>query len=59
MNFVMLCLLVLIDVVFKYVVVMGGMDNVIKFGKEVFDKGEFCWCVEIVDKVVFVELSNK
>ncbi|MBJ6867034.1 alkyl sulfatase dimerization domain-containing protein, partial [Vibrio cholerae] len=37
----------------KYVAAMGGMDNVIKLGKEAFDKGEFRWCAEIVDKAVF------
>lgn len=43
----------------KYVAAMGGMDNVIKLGKEAFDKGEFRWCAEIVDKAVFAEPSNK
>ncbi|EGR2796956.1 alkyl/aryl-sulfatase [Vibrio navarrensis] len=43
----------------KYVAAMGGMDNVLKLGKDAFSNGEYRWCAEIVDKAVFAEPSNK
>ncbi len=43
----------------KYVAAMGGMDNVLKVGKDAFNAGDYRWCAEIVDKAVFAEPNNK
>ncbi|MEZ9330747.1 alkyl sulfatase dimerization domain-containing protein [Vibrio breoganii] len=36
-----------------------GADNIIAAGSKAFDRGDYRWCAEIVNKVVFAEPENK
>lgn len=43
----------------KYVEFMGGADHVLQLAKQSFDKGEYRWVVEVVNKVVFADPTNQ
>lgn len=43
----------------RYVDMMGGADAVLKKAKEYYDKGDFRWVAEVVNKVVFADPSNQ
>ncbi|PVZ39170.1 alkyl sulfatase BDS1-like metallo-beta-lactamase superfamily hydrolase [Pseudomonas sp. CC120222-01a] len=43
----------------RYVDMMGGADAVLKKAKEYFDKGDYRWVAEVVNKVVFADPSNQ
>ncbi len=42
----------------RYVVFMGGADNVLRQAKESFDKGDYRWVAEVVNHVVFADREN-
>lgn len=42
-----------------YVEMMGGSDNIIQKGKELFDSGEYFYAQEILDKLVWAEPENQ
>ncbi|MGF1756729.1 MBL fold metallo-hydrolase [Photobacterium sagamiensis] len=42
-----------------YVEMMGGADNIIKKGQELFDKGEYLQASEILNKLVYGEPDNQ
>lgn len=43
----------------KYVVFMGGADEVLKKAKASYDKGEYRWVAQVVKHVVFADPDNK
>lgn len=43
----------------RYVDMMGGADAVLKKAKEYYDKGDFRWVAEVVNKVVFADPNNQ
>ncbi|MBM7060384.1 MBL fold metallo-hydrolase [Pseudomonas sp. UL073] len=43
----------------KYVEYMGGAEHVLQLAQQSFDKGEYRWVVEVVNKVVFADPSNQ
>lgn len=43
----------------KYVEFMGGADHLLQMAKASFDKGEYRWVVEVVNKLVFADPSNQ
>lgn len=43
----------------RYVDMMGGADAVLKKAKDYYDKGDFRWVAEVVNKVVFADPSNQ
>ncbi|MFK0310086.1 alkyl/aryl-sulfatase [Pseudomonas sp. NPDC090233] len=43
----------------RYVDMMGGADAVLKKAKEYYDKGDFRWVAEVVNKVVFADPTNQ
>lgn len=51
-------MLFLEDVVKKYVEFMGGVDEVVKKVCVFYEVGEYCWVVEVVKYVVFVDGEN-
>ena len=42
-----------------YVEMMGGSDNIIHKGKELYDSGEYFYAQEILDKLVWAEPENQ
>ena len=42
-----------------YVEMMGGSDNIIQKGKELYDSGEYFYAQEILDKLVWAEPENQ
>ncbi|MGF1727004.1 alkyl/aryl-sulfatase [Photobacterium nomapromontoriensis] len=42
-----------------YVEMMGGADNILKKGQELYDKGEYLMASEILNKLVYAEPSNQ
>lgn len=47
------------EVVKKFVEYMGGVDVIFQKVKVDFDQGNYCWVVQVVSKVVFVDLNNQ
>ncbi|WP_447752438.1 alkyl/aryl-sulfatase [Pseudomonas nicosulfuronedens] len=47
------------DSAVKYVEYMGGADHLLQMAKASFDKGEYRWVVEVVNKLVFADPSNQ
>ncbi|WP_371233652.1 alkyl/aryl-sulfatase [Pseudomonas sp. QE6] len=43
----------------KYVEFMGGADHLLQLAKQSYDKGEYRWVVEVVNKLVFADPSNQ
>ncbi|MBD9632309.1 alkyl/aryl-sulfatase [Pseudomonas sp. PDM19] len=43
----------------KYVEFMGGADHLLQMARESFDKGEYRWVVEVVNKLVFADPTNQ
>ncbi|WP_325436426.1 alkyl/aryl-sulfatase [Pseudomonas nitroreducens] len=43
----------------KYVEFMGGPDHLLQMAKASFDKGEYRWVVEVVNKLVFADPTNQ
>lgn len=43
----------------KFVEFMGGAETVISKSKELFEKGEYRWVAEVMNKVVFAEPTNQ
>ncbi|MFV3308921.1 alkyl/aryl-sulfatase [Pseudomonas sp. NY15181] len=43
----------------KYVEFMGGADHLLQLAKQSYDKGEYRWVVEVVNKLVFADPTNK
>jgi len=43
----------------KFVEFMGGAKNVISMSKKSFDKGEYRWVAEVMNKLVFAEPKNQ
>ena len=43
----------------KYVVYMGGAEEVLLKAREAFDNGEYRWVVEVVNHVVFADPENQ
>ncbi|MCG8906847.1 alkyl sulfatase dimerization domain-containing protein [Pseudomonas sp. DP-17] len=43
----------------KYVEYMGGADHMLQLAKQSYDKGEYRWVVEVVNKLVFADPSNQ
>ncbi|WP_236175839.1 alkyl/aryl-sulfatase [Pseudomonas pseudonitroreducens] len=43
----------------KYVEFMGGADHLLQMARASFDKGEYRWVVEVVNKLVFADPSNQ
>ncbi|WEX00465.1 alkyl sulfatase dimerization domain-containing protein [Pseudomonas nitroreducens] len=43
----------------KYVEFMGGADHLLQMAKASFDKGEYRWVVEVVNKLVFADPTNQ
>lgn len=42
----------------KYVEFMGGADHLLQLAKQSYDKGEYRWVVEVVNKLVFADPTN-
>lgn len=47
------------DSAVKYVEFMGGADHLLQMAKASFDKGEYRWVVEVVNKLVFADPANQ
>ncbi|MFS2125930.1 alkyl/aryl-sulfatase [Pseudomonas sp. Pseusp97] len=47
------------DSAVKYVEFMGGADHLLQMAKASFDKGEYRWVVEVVNKLVFADPGNQ
>ncbi|MDN6859275.1 alkyl sulfatase dimerization domain-containing protein [Pseudomonas sp. CAN2814] len=47
------------DSAVKYVEYMGGADHLLQMARASFDKGEYRWVVEVVNKLVFADPSNQ
>ncbi|MCG8911405.1 alkyl sulfatase dimerization domain-containing protein [Pseudomonas sp. DP-17] len=47
------------DSAVKYVEFMGGADHLLQMARASFDKGEYRWVVEVVNKLVFAAPSNQ
>ncbi|MEP9317886.1 alkyl sulfatase dimerization domain-containing protein [Pseudomonas sp. LABIM340] len=47
------------DSAVKYVEFMGGADHLLQMAKASFDKGEYRWVVEVVNKLVFADPTNQ
>lgn len=47
------------DSAVKYVEFMGGADHLLQMAKASYDKGEYRWVVEVVNKLVFADPSNQ
>ncbi|WP_343574489.1 alkyl sulfatase dimerization domain-containing protein [Pseudomonas sp.] len=43
----------------KYVEFMGGADHLLQLAKQSYDKGEYRWVAEVVNKLVFADPSNQ
>ncbi|WP_152221006.1 alkyl/aryl-sulfatase [Pseudomonas sp. SCB32] len=43
----------------KYVEFMGGADHLLQLAKQSYDKGEYRWVVEVVNKLVFADPTNQ
>lgn len=43
----------------KYVEFMGGADHLLQLAKQSYDKGEYRWVVEVVNKLIFAEPTNQ
>lgn len=43
----------------RYVDMMGGAEAVLKKAKDYYDKGDFRWVAEVVNKVVFADPNNQ
>lgn len=43
----------------KYVEFMGGADHLLQMAKASFDKGEYRWVVEVLNKLVFADPTNQ
>ncbi|MFJ3052640.1 alkyl/aryl-sulfatase [Pseudomonas nitroreducens] len=43
----------------KYVEFMGGADHLLQMARASFDKGEYRWVVEVVNKLVFADPTNQ
>ncbi|UVE18752.1 MBL fold metallo-hydrolase [Pseudomonas sp. LS44] len=43
----------------KYVEFMGGAEHVLKMARQSYDKGEYRWVAEVVNKVVFADPDNQ
>lgn len=43
----------------KYVEFMGGADHLLQMARASFDKGEYRWVVEVVNKLVFADPANQ
>jgi alkyl sulfatase BDS1-like metallo-beta-lactamase superfamily hydrolase len=43
----------------KYVEFMGGADTILKKARADYDKGEYRWVAEVVNRVVFADPNNK
>ncbi|WP_207887623.1 alkyl/aryl-sulfatase [Pseudomonas sp. 30_B] len=43
----------------KYVEFMGGDDHLLQLAKQSYDKGEYRWVVEVVNKLIFADPSNQ
>jgi len=43
----------------KYVEAMGGADAIIKRARASFDKGEYRWAAEMLDKVIYADPDNQ
>ncbi|MBI4804854.1 MAG: MBL fold metallo-hydrolase [Desulfovibrio sp.] len=48
-----------VDAAKRYVEYMGGADKILKKAKSDFEKGEYRWVAEVMNKVVFAEPGNK
>lgn len=42
-----------------YIEMMGGANNIIRKGKELFDQGKYLYAVEILNKLVYAEPKNQ
>ena len=42
----------------RYVALAGGVDNVLKAGREAFDAGDYRWGAELVNHLVFADPTN-
>lgn len=42
----------------KFVEAMGGLENVLSIGKKAFDKGDYRWAAELVNKAVYAYPEN-
>ncbi|MCP1626978.1 alkyl/aryl-sulfatase [Pseudomonas nitroreducens] len=47
------------DSAVKYVEFMGGADHLLQMARASFDKGEYRWVVEVVNKLVFADPGNQ
>ncbi|MFV3411079.1 alkyl/aryl-sulfatase [Pseudomonas nitroreducens] len=47
------------DSAVKYVEFMGGADHLLQMARASFDKGEYRWVVEVVNKLVFADPANQ
>lgn len=47
------------DSAVKYVEFMGGADHLLQMARASFDKGEYRWVVEVVNKLVFADPTNQ
>lgn len=43
----------------KYVEFMGGADHLLQMARASFDRGEYRWVVEVVNKLVFADPTNQ
>jgi alkyl sulfatase BDS1-like metallo-beta-lactamase superfamily hydrolase len=43
----------------RYVALMGGAETVLRKAQEAFDGGQYRWCAELLDHLVFAEPSNQ
>lgn len=43
----------------KYVEFMGGAEHLLQLARQSYDKGEYRWVVEVVNKLVFADPSNQ
>ncbi|QLA21110.1 alkyl/aryl-sulfatase [Desulfolutivibrio sulfoxidireducens] len=50
--------LVPVDAAKKYVAYMGGADAVMRKAREDFDRGEYRWVAEVMNRVVFADPGN-
>jgi len=48
-----------VDAARRYVEYMGGADMIMKMARRDFDKGEYRWVAEVMNKVVFADPGNK
>lgn len=43
----------------KYVEFMGGADHLLQMARESYDKGEYRWVAEVVNKLIFADPTNQ